>query len=161
MRAQDSGKARRPKRRLPRADVERFYMALARLLRTYQFRDRDRQTICGITITQCYALEFLVHGKRLTVLQLAGKLALNKANASRAVAALEAMGAVTRTRDPGNHRVHWITATARGRRLHEGITRGLKQGYERQLRPYGPTFIRRVTGFLEDLASQAARRSGS
>jgi DNA-binding MarR family transcriptional regulator len=136
-------------------------MALARLLRTYQFRDRDRQTICGITITQCHALEFLVHEKRLTVLQLAEKLALDKANASRAVAALEATGAVTRTRDPGNHRMHWIAATARGRLLHGRITQGLKQRYERELRPYGAAFVRRAAGLLDELASQAARRSRS
>ena len=48
-------------RSLRPADVELFYMALARLLRAYQFRDRDRLTLCGISVTQCYALEFLVH----------------------------------------------------------------------------------------------------
>lgn len=134
-------------------------MALARLLRTYQFRDRDRQTICGITITQCYALEFLVHEERLTVLQLAEKLALNKANASRAVAALEAMDAVARARDPKNHRIHWISATSRGRRLHDQITQGLQQRYERELRPYGAAFVRRAADLLDQLAAQAAKRS--
>jgi hypothetical protein len=52
------------------AAVDRFYMALATLLRNYQFRDRDRQTICGISVTQCYALEFVVHERRLTVLEI-------------------------------------------------------------------------------------------
>lgn len=132
-------------------------MALARLLRAYQFRDRDRLTICGISVTQCYALEFLVHEKRLTVLQLAGKLALNKANASRAVAALESIGAVTRARDPANHRVHWIAPTVRGRALHDRITAGLKANYARQLQPYGRPFVRRVAGMLDDLAGRAPR----
>ena len=153
MDAQGSGKSR-----LPPAEIDRFYMALARLLRTYQFRDRDRQTICGITVTQCHALEFLVHEKRLTVLQLAQKLALDKANASRAVAALEAMGAVSRVRDPGNHRMHWIAATESGRQLHGRITRGLKQEYGKKLRPYGVDFIRRAASLLDDLASEAAKR---
>ena len=110
-------------RGLRSAEVERFYMALARLLRAYQFRDRDRLTICGISVTQCYALEFLVHEKRLTVLQLAEKLAINKANASRAVSALESIGAVSRTRDPANHRMQWIAATNRGRVRAAGFRR--------------------------------------
>jgi MarR family transcriptional regulator, 2-MHQ and catechol-resistance regulon repressor len=137
------------------ADVDRFYMALARLLRNYQFRDRDRQTICGISVTQCYALDFLVHEKRLTVFQLAEKLALNKGNASRAVAALEEMGAVSRVRDPANHRVHWIEATARGRQLRDRITEDLKRVYARRLQPYGAPFVRRVAGLLDELAGLA------
>ena len=127
-------------------------MSLARLLRNYQFRDRDRQVICGISVTQCYALDFLVHERRLTVLQLAEKLALNKGNASRAVAALEGIGAVSRVRDRKNHRMHWIEATARGRQLHDRITEGLKSNYARRLRPYGGPFVRRVAGLLDELA---------
>ena len=138
-------------------DVERFYMALTRILRSYQFRDRDRQVICGISVTQCYALDFLVHEKRLTVDQLAEKLALNKGNASRAVAALQAMGAVSRGRDRTNHRMHWIEATSQGRQLHERITKGLKRDYAKRLRPYGGPFVRRVAGLLDELADLARR----
>jgi DNA-binding MarR family transcriptional regulator len=130
-------------------------MALARLLRNYQFRDRDRQMICGISVTQCYALDFLVHEKRLTVFQIAERLALNKGNASRAVAALEGMGAVSRVRDTKNHRVHWIEATPRGRRLHARITEGLKRAYARRLRSHGGAFVRRVAGLLDELADLA------
>ena len=145
------------KRGLATADVDRFYMSLARLLRNYQFRDRDRQTICGITVTQCYALDFLVHEKRLTVLQLGERLALNKGNASRAVRALEAMEAVSRVRDAKNHRVHWIEASPRGRQLHGQVTAGLKRVYARRLHPYGAPFVRRVAGLLDDLADLARR----
>lgn len=145
------------KERVGSADVDRFYMALARLLRNYQFRDRDRQTICGITVTQCYALDFLVHEKRLTVLQLGRRLALDKGNASRAVRALEAIGAVSRDRDPANHRVHWIEATPRGRRLHDRVTEGLKRVYSRRLQSYGVPFVRRVSGLLDELADLARR----
>ena len=145
------------KRGLSSADVDRFYMSLTRLLRNYQFRDRDRQVICGISVTQCYALDFLVHDKRLTVFQLAEKLALNKGNASRAVAALETKGVVSRVRDSTNHRVHWIEVTARGRELHDRITEGLKRAYARRLEPFGGSFVRRVAGLLDQLADLARR----
>ena len=132
-------------------------MALTRLLRNYQFRDRDRQKICGITVTQCYALDFLVHEKRLTVLQLAERLALDKGNASRTVGALESIGAVSRVRDASNHRMHWIEVTVRGRQLHDRITEGLKRVYADRLRSYGGPFVQRVAKLLDELADLARR----
>jgi MarR family 2-MHQ and catechol resistance regulon transcriptional repressor len=136
-------------------DVSRFYQALSRLLRDYQFRDRNRQMICGITVTQCYALEFLTHEGRLTVLELGRRLALNKSNASRVVDSLEAIGAVTRAGDPSNHRLRWIAPTARGRRLHREITTGLKRDYARILAPFDAAFVDRVTALLETLSARA------
>jgi DNA-binding MarR family transcriptional regulator len=146
----DSTPARRAER-----DIERFYMALTTLLRNYQFRDRDRQAICGITVTQCYALEFVVHAGRLTVLELGKRLALNKSNASRVVDALESAGVVSRGRDPVNHRIRWIQPTAYGRRLHAEITKGLKRDYEHILAPFPPSFVRKVAVLLEALAECA------
>ena len=87
------------------------------------------------------------------------KLALNKGNASRAVAALESMGAVSRVRDRANHRMHWIEATARGRQLHERITKRLKRVYARRLQPYGGSFVRSVAGLLDELADLARKQS--
>jgi DNA-binding MarR family transcriptional regulator len=149
------------RRRHRRADIQRFYMALTRLLRNYQFRDRDRQTICGVTVTQCYALDFLVDEQRLTILDLGRRLMLNKSNASRVVDALEAMGAVSRTRDPANHRLRWIEPTPNGRRLHQQITDGLKRDYSTVLEPFSPLFVKRVTKLLETLGTVASQPSGA
>jgi DNA-binding MarR family transcriptional regulator len=141
------------------ADIQRFYMALTRLLRNYQFRDRDRQTICGMTVTQCYALDFLVHETRLTILDLGRRLVLNKSNASRVVEALESIGAVSRSRDPSNHRLRWIEPTPHGRQLHERITSGLMRDYAAILEPCGAAFVRRVTKLLDTLATRARQPS--
>ena len=145
------------KPRLRSADVERFYIALTGLVRSYQFRDRDRQEICGISVTQCYTLDFIVHEKRLTVSQLAEKLALNKGNASRAVAVLEEKRVVSRIRDGTNHRIHWIEATQRGRQLHARITNGIKREYARRLETYGGAFARRVASLLDELSDLPRR----
>ena len=138
--------------RASRTEVDGFYAALSRLLRRYQFRDRDRQTICGISVTQCYALEFLVQEGRLSVFELGQRLALDKSNASRVVQALERAGAASRTADPANHRVRWIEATPRGRALHARITGRLKRGYARILSPLPRSSVRAFTGVLEALA---------
>jgi MarR family 2-MHQ and catechol resistance regulon transcriptional repressor len=137
------------------ADIQRFYMALTQLLRNYQFRDRDRQTICGITVTQCYALEFLVHDHRLTILELGRRLVINKSNASRVVDALESIGAVSRSRDPVNHRLRWIEPTPYGHQLHQQIASGLMRDYAAILEPFGAAFVRRVINLLETLATRA------
>jgi DNA-binding MarR family transcriptional regulator len=146
-----------PSKRRTKRDVQRFYMALTHLLRSYQFRDRDRQTICGITVTQCYALEFLVHEGRLTILDVGRRLALNKSNASRVVEALESIGAVSRALDPSNHRLRWIEPTAHGRQLHQQITAGLERDYAGILKPFSALFVRQVTELLETLATRARR----
>jgi DNA-binding MarR family transcriptional regulator len=147
------------KRGLQPADVERFYVALTGLVRAVQFRDRDRQTICGITITQCHALDFLVH-ERLTVLQLGRRLALNKSNASRTVSALESIGAVVRRSDSANHRIRWVEATPSGRRLHDRIVTGIKQGYSAILEPFGARFVRRAATLLDRVSDDVRARSG-
>ncbi|HUQ18402.1 MAG TPA: MarR family transcriptional regulator [Gemmatimonadaceae bacterium] len=139
------------------ADVDRFYAALTTLLRNYQFRDRDRQTICGISVTQCYALEFIVNERHLTISQIAERLVLNKSNASRVVDALEVAGLVSRERDPSNHRARLISATASGRRLHSTITRDLKRDYKKILSDFPASFVRDAGTLLESIAERAAR----
>jgi MarR family transcriptional regulator, 2-MHQ and catechol-resistance regulon repressor len=143
------------------ADVNGFYLALSRLLRNYQFRDRDRETICGISATQCYALDFVVHDGRMTVLELGSRLALNKSNASRVVDALESVGAAVRARDPHNHRIRWVEPTTYGRELHGRITGALKQEYQQILKPFGRPFVRKVTKLLDALARRASLASGA
>ncbi len=138
--------------------MQRFYSAFSQLLRNYQFRDRDRQMICGITVTQCYALEFIVDDGPLTILDIGKRLAVNKSNASRVVESLESAGAVARERDPANHRIRWIVATPAGRRLHAAITAGLKREYGRILGRFSPSFLREATRLLEALAESALQR---
>ena len=143
-----------------RDEIERFHMALTRLLRSYQFRDRDRQTICGITVTQCYALDFLVDEARLTVMEIGSRLALNKSNASRVVDALVHAGLASRAPDAINHRIRRVEPTSAGRRLHDRITRGLKEDYAAILEPFGEPFVRQVNRLLEILADRARTPAG-
>jgi DNA-binding MarR family transcriptional regulator len=138
--------------------VEQFYGALTKLLRAYQFRDRDRQTICGITITQCYALDFVVRDGPLTILEIGRRLVLDKSNASRVVESLESIGAVSRAKDRDNHRIRWISPTASGRQIHSKITIQLIGEYARMLRQFDDRFVTDVTNLLEALADEAAKR---
>jgi DNA-binding MarR family transcriptional regulator len=127
-------------------------------MRTYQFRDRDRQIICGITVTQCYAIDFLAREGRLTILDIGRRLVLNKSNASRLVDALEGLGLVSRALDPTNHRIRWIELTPTGRRLQAEIAENLKREYTAILESFSPAFVRQVSRLLEALAESAGAR---
>ncbi len=129
------------------------------LLRNFQFRDRDRQTICGITITQCYALDFIIREGRLTVTEIGHRLRLNKSNASRVVDSLETQGLTTRDFDPSNHRVRWIAATAKGKRLNARILRGVKADYIELLSGCDAEFVRSATKLLLAIAQRAVQDS--
>ena len=73
--------------------------SLAELVRVYQFRDRQRVCYYDVSVTQCYAISFLVAGGPTTLNKLAGALYLDKSTASRTVDSLVRLGYVRKTTD--------------------------------------------------------------
>ena len=69
-------------------DAEGLHLALAELVRVYQFRDRDNICCHDISVTQCYALETIVDHGPLRLGGLAERLFLDKSTTSRVVATL-------------------------------------------------------------------------
>src|SRR5262245_3759947 len=67
------------------AQAERMQRLTKELLRRYQMRDRNEIICCGITVSQCYALDALGDNGEMTMIQLAGKLYLDKSTATRTV----------------------------------------------------------------------------
>src|SRR5262249_23738401 len=63
--------------------AEDFFWAKMRLLRTYQFRDRDSLTYFGVSATQCYVLAAVIRAGELNVQQLCNELAFEKSTATR------------------------------------------------------------------------------
>jgi DNA-binding MarR family transcriptional regulator len=109
-----------PERAVPadlQRDAEGLQLALAELVRVYQFRDRDRICCHDISVTQCYALETLVDHGPLRLGGLADRLFLDKSTTSRVVATLVKKGYVQQRPDATDARAVAISATARGGRL--------------------------------------------
>lgn len=141
-------------------DAERLHSALSELVRVYQFRDRDRICCHDVSVTQCYALEALLHRGPSSLNELAAQLFLDKSTASRVVGTLERKGYLTRSIDPQDRRAVSLEVTAAGRRLHDRIrqdlveeTRRLLEDFEPEVREAAPTLLRR-------LARSAANRAG-
>jgi DNA-binding MarR family transcriptional regulator len=134
---------------------------LSRLVRAYQFRDRDLKLGCGLSVTQCHALDVLVAETSVTVQGLGKRLGLNKSNASRVVDFLEARGLAHRAADEGDARIRWVRPTAAGRRVNKGIHRDLQNEYAKMLSRFSRAFVRDAAILLDALADRAVSKERS
>ena len=141
-------------------DARDLYDALTDLVRVYQFRDRNLICCHDISVTQCYALDVLVRGGSTTLGSLASTLMLDKSTTSRVIEALDRKGYVKRAPHPDDARSVRLTATFRGRSLHETIRRELL-AEERAIIEDLPADVRRATvDVVRKLATLAAQRRG-
>lgn len=141
-------------------DAEALYEALNNLVRVYQFRDRDRICCRDVSVTQCYALETLIHNGPMRLNALAELLWLDKSTASRVVDTLVRKQYVRRREDAEDRRAVTLEVTDSGRALHQDIRRGLI-AEEREMLQTLPADVRAgAVDLLNRLAHAAAIRSG-
>jgi DNA-binding MarR family transcriptional regulator len=140
-------------------DAEELHEALSELVRVYQFRDRTSICCHGISVTQCYALEAVVHRGALTMNELAAMLWLDKSTASRVVDGLQEAGYVRRAPNPSDGRSLLLEPTSAGRALHTRIVRGLIEEKKALLRDFAPEVRQEVARLIARLARAAADRS--
>lgn len=141
-------------------DTRDLYEALTDLVRVYQFRDRSLICCHDVSVTQCYALDALVRGGSTTLGSLATTLMLDKSTASRVVETLERKGYIKRSTHPRDGRSIELTATARGRALHETIRRELLDEERAIMESLSPDVRRATVGVVRELAKIAAKRVG-
>jgi DNA-binding MarR family transcriptional regulator len=140
------------------AERSAFYDALERLLRIYQFRDRDRACYGAVTPNECFALEAAARDGALSVGGLAAKLGLHKSNASRLANGLEARGLVRRESDRSDGRSVRLALTAQGKRTHDAIRARVETLQAEIVQRYPPSVRRAFVRLLDDLAAEAAGR---
>jgi MarR family transcriptional regulator, 2-MHQ and catechol-resistance regulon repressor len=144
-------------------DAVALQMAVADLVRVYQFRDRDRICCHDISVTQCYALETLVEHGPLRLGALAERLFLDKSTTSRVVAALVKKGYVEQGADVRDGRASALSATRKGRGLCSRITDDLVSQQRQLLQDLDPEIRTGVVQVLRRLtqAADARFRSGA
>ena len=96
--------------------AEEFYRVFSELARGYQFRDRDEMCRGGISVSQCYALDFIDTNKTATMGEVAGALHLDLSTVSRSIDQLVQRKMVRRETDPEDRRITRIRCTAKGAR---------------------------------------------
>jgi DNA-binding MarR family transcriptional regulator len=112
--------------------AERMQQLTKELLRRYQMRDRNEITCCGITVSQCYALDALGEHGEMAMIELAGKLYLDKSTATRAIDPLVERGLVQRRFSEQDRREILVSLTPAGAKLHNEIIAHL-QASQRQI----------------------------
>jgi MarR family transcriptional regulator, 2-MHQ and catechol-resistance regulon repressor len=139
-------------------DAEALQVAVADLVRVYQFRDRDRICCHDISVTQCYALETLVDHGPLRVGALAQRLFLDKSTTSRVVATLVKKGYVEQQADASDGRATALSATRRGRALCSRINADLVAQQRALLEDFDPAVRAGVIDVIRRLARAADAR---
>ena len=139
-------------------DALALHQALGDLLRTYQFRDRDRICCYDVSVTQCYALETVIRQGPLSLNELAARLYLDKSTASRVAGALERKGYVQRRRSPDDGRVLQLKATPAGIDLHARIESDILERERRLLAEFPPEVRQSMARLIGELARAAASR---
>lgn len=139
-------------------DATALYEAVNQLVRFYQFRDRDLICCHDVSVTQCYALEFLTEHGSLRLQQLAELMLLDKSTSSRVVDSLVKKGYVTRIPDSADRRAVALTATAAGVALYQQIRAGLIAQEERLIAHLTPEVRQASIEVIRALTKQVKQR---
>jgi DNA-binding MarR family transcriptional regulator len=143
-------------------DADELSDALEDLARVYQLQDPRQACAYGINLTECYSLEAVARDGPLTVNEIAARLAMDKATASRAVASLARKGYVRSRVHPTDSRALQVRATAAGERLYAHIHESGRALHRRLLADVPADVRARVTSLIRRLVDAETRcASGS
>ena len=129
------------------AEAAEVSRALEDLARVYQLQDPRQTCSYGINLTECYALEAIVRDGPLTINEIAARLSVDKATASRAVQSLGQKGYARSRVHPDDSRALQVRATAAGERLYERIHSAGRAVHRRILEQF-PAEVRRAAASL-------------
>jgi MarR family transcriptional regulator, 2-MHQ and catechol-resistance regulon repressor len=101
------------------------YRALSDLARRYQFRNRDEVCCYGLTVSQCYAIEYLAEREAVKSSDLAQQLGLNLSTTTRLIDQLVRKKLVIRRTSEEDARVKNIQATEAGKRIAQRVQQDL------------------------------------
>jgi DNA-binding MarR family transcriptional regulator len=95
--------------------VKQFHDQIFELIKRYQFRDRNKDICCGISVSQCYILETLKQSGPLSMNVLAKKMHLTVSTVTRVIQPLLKKEFVSRKESMEDRRVRLISLTEEGR----------------------------------------------
>jgi DNA-binding MarR family transcriptional regulator len=96
------------------SQVTRFHNQIVELIKKYQFRDRNRDICCGLSVSQCYVLETLRQSGPLSMNVVADKMHLTISTITRVIQPLLEKSYLSRKEDTKDRRVRLISLTKDG-----------------------------------------------
>jgi MarR family transcriptional regulator, 2-MHQ and catechol-resistance regulon repressor len=128
-----------------------IYRALSDLARHYQFRNRDEICCYGLTVSQCYALQFLSDRQAISSSELSAHLHLDLSSTTRLVDELVKKTLVTRERSDKDGRVREIQITQHGQKLLSKVETDMAQLVSEALSGFGPSNLKELPAILSAL----------
>lgn len=104
-----------------RNQAESLHRLTKEFLRKYQLRDRNEITCCGVSVSQCYALDLLGENGTMTMAALAQQMFLDKSTVTRVVDQLVKRELVARSYSEHDRREVRVALTAAGEALQQEI----------------------------------------
>ena len=95
--------------------VKKFHDQMVELIKRYQFRDRNKDICCGISVSQCYILETLKQSGPLSMNRLAQKMHLTVSTITRVIQPLLKRKLIRREEDSEDRRIRLISLTEEGK----------------------------------------------
>ncbi|HEX5724538.1 MAG TPA: MarR family transcriptional regulator, partial [Longimicrobiaceae bacterium] len=145
----------------PQEEAEDFHRALLDLVRLQQFRDRERASYYGLTVSGAHALEALARLGAVSLNRLAAELFVDKSTACRIVGLLEDHGWVRRVADPRDGRALQLQVTDAGRDLHAQLLDDAVWEVEAILAGFAPDARGETLRFLRRLTRVSALHAGA
>ena len=97
--------------------ADAFYRTFGRLVRRYEFRDREEISCHGVSVSQCYALSILRTEGPSTMSEVASALFLDLSTVTRLADQLEEKDLIQRERSEDDRRVWRMRLTRKGSAL--------------------------------------------
>jgi DNA-binding MarR family transcriptional regulator len=99
------------------------------LVRNLGILDKSDASCCGVSMTQCHAIVEIGRAKKISLIELADLLELEKSTMSRTINNLVDDGFVTREIDSSNRRYVSIQLTDKGLQVFQNIEDSMHQYY--------------------------------
>ncbi|HET6268223.1 MAG TPA: MarR family transcriptional regulator [Acidobacteriota bacterium] len=134
-----------------------IYRALSELARHYQFRNRDEICCYGLTVSQCYALQFLADREAVSSSELSAHLHLDLSSTTRLVDELVKKTLVTRARSEKDARVREIQITPQGQKLLSKVEADMTQLVNDALSGFASAHLKELPEILSALTEALNR----
>ena len=132
-------------------------IALKRLVRIYQFRDRNKlhSITSNLSVNQFYVIELIINNQTIGIIDLAEKLFLNKSTTSRIVDQLVEKGLVVKVDNPEDGRSIRLKVTGEGLNKYKNISNSEIFRFENYLREINPQVRDGINKLIHVIADDA------
>ncbi len=111
-------------------DIRYFREIMRRLQRNLSWQSKSDAVCCGITVAQCHAMMEIGKVNKISIVDLASILRLDKSTLSRTIDGMVDAGLVERLPNPEDRRYIKLTLTEQGKNLFDSINCTFDQYYQ-------------------------------